>query len=158
MEFWETIFPTWLSGVGGLIAAAVATWTLIREVSTRKGLRQVVEIANKEPAVESTSVESDPAPISNPAPKPPFALRLKTVSPGRVLMRNIARDPITIRGFDTNSEGVKFVHNFALPLTIQNGEGYEFEVRKPVGGPVIVNMWILMRDDKGNGVTVTYVA
>lgn len=136
--FWGSVFPAYLGAIGSIAASAVALVALVRDIRTRKGLKEVAQLA-------SDTVELSPsAPTLAPRNSAPTADQpLELVARGsQTVIRNLTREPIDILDIRVPSGGKTITLRTALPGLVQPGEGLGFVVHDLLGGPAIAALLV----------------
>lgn len=136
--FWASVFPAYLGAIGSIAASAVAVVAFIREIRTRKGLKEIAQSS-------SATVE---LPQSTPTLLPGFAdprvaqpLELVAQRRGTVV-RNLTPEPIEIIGIRVPSGGKEVTFTSALPSVVRPGEGLGFIVRDLMEGPALAALLV----------------
>lgn len=143
--FWASVFPTYLGAIGSIAASAVAVVALVRDIRTRKGLKEVAQ---------SASVT-----IDVPSSEPSIAPRLDHADAGgplvlvahgsQTVIRNLTEQPIEIVDIRVPSGGKATTLRTELPGVVQPGEGFGLIVHDLLGGPAIAAMLVEWRSIDG---------
>lgn len=157
-DFWGVVLPAYLGALGAIISGGVATFALIRDIGTRKGLATIAQDANDRAVARPIDVPAAPAvaaPVAGRDAPPPLPGRphkvpfeIRTLTRGLYVLRNVTDHPVRLLGISTAGR-TQATFSFDLPLEIAPGEGYELHVHHPLGGPAIVTVTFTFEDKLG---------
>jgi len=143
--FWASVFPSYLGAVGSIAASAVAVVALVRDIRTRKGLKEVAQAASETVELPSALPSIVPTAIE-PTVDPPLELVARGA---QTAIRNLTDVPIEIVDIRVPSGGKSITLRTEVPGIIQPGEGFGVIVHDLLGGPAIAAMLIEWRGADG---------
>lgn len=136
--FWANVFPAYLGAIGSIAASTVAVIALIRDLRTRKGLREVAQTASS-----TVDLPRDAPSIAPRSPEPagdqPLAL---ITGRRRTIIRNLTREPVEIIDVRIPSGGKSITLAHPLPMIVQPGEGIGLTLRDQLTGPALAAMLV----------------
>lgn len=141
---WGTVVPSYAGALGTIAASTIAAIALFRDVSTRKGLREVAQ------ASTTTVTDSAPASIAYPARESAGESQLEMTTLGnQTVLRNMTDLPIVIQNLDVPNGGKVISLRENLPATVAPGEGFGFIVHTVLSGPAIAALMVQWTDGEG---------
>lgn len=156
-DFWSTILPAYLGALGSIAASTVAVAAFVRDLRTRRGLKEVAEAS-------ATTVEILPDGAPREDGRPSIAPgrpddvdgavadepRLELATHGRqTVLRNAGPQPISITHVSVPSGGKRLVLTDAVPARVEPGEGFAFVVEELIGGAAIAGLQVRWADSRG---------
>lgn len=144
-QFWASVFPAYLGAIGSIAASAVAVVAFIREIRTRKGLKEVAQSTS-----ETVAISTSPSAVG-PLRTPPGGTEpLELVAHGRqTVVRNLTQQPVEIIDIRVPSGGKALTLRSAFPGMVEPGEGFGFIVHDLLGGPAIAALLVEWRTPDG---------
>lgn len=143
-DFWGIVFPAYLGAAGAIISGAVAAWALMREIRTRRGLREVASGQNAEQSSRSTESfiaaksATDAFLLSVTGEREqssPVSWVLVDYGLYHKALRNVSSTPARITRIKQLNGEMNLYYRF-LPTTIDPGA--ELRVERTPGGPAVI--------------------
>ena len=157
-DFWSTTLPAYLGALGSIAASTVAVAAFIRDLRTRRGLKEVAESSASSVAIlpsGASHAESMPSIAPGPAAEdvggvPAEEPRLLLTTRGKLtVLRNAGPEPISIAHVSIPSGGKRLVLSDPLPARIEPGEGFSFVVEERMGGAAVAALQVRWTDGRG---------
>jgi hypothetical protein len=157
-DFWSSTLPAYLGALGSIAASTVAVAAFIRDLRTRRGLKEVAESS----ASSVEIVRNDASGEERPPSAAP-GLRGDRADPGRddeprleltthgkqTVLRNAGPQPISIEDVSIPSGGKRLMLAEALPARVEPGEGFGFVVSELMGGAAVAALQVRWADSGG---------
>jgi hypothetical protein len=157
-DFWGSTFPAYLGALGSIAASTVAVAAFVRDLRTRRGLKEVAESsASSVEIVRSDASEQEHLPSVAPGVRGSRAdpgrddePRLELTTHGeRTVLRNGGPQPISIADVSIPSGGKRLMLTEALPARVEPGEGFGFVVSELMGGAAVAALQVRWTDSGG---------
>lgn len=156
-DFWSSILPAYLGAVGSIAASTVAVAAFVRDLRTRRGLREVAESSATSVAVlsgDATREESLPSIARARAGRIDggteggWLLEL-TTSGRRTVLHNAGPGAISLTHVGIPSGGKRLVLPGPLPARVEPGEGFAFTVDELMSGAAVAALEVRWTDSGG---------
>jgi hypothetical protein len=157
-DFWSSTLPAYLGALGSIAASTVAVAAFIRDLRTRRGLREVAESsASSVEILRSDASGEEHLPSVAPGVRGERVdrgrddePRLELTTQGKqTVLRNAGPRPISITDVSIPSGGKRLTLPEALPTQVEPGEGFGFVVSELMGGAAVAALQVRWADSGG---------
>ena len=157
-DFWSSTLPAYLGALGSIAASTVAVAAFIRDLRTRRGLKEVAESsASSVEILRSDASEQERLPSAAPGVRANRVdrgrddePRLELTTRGKqTVLRNAGPIPISSTGISIPSGGKRLMLPEALPARVEPGEGIGVVVSELMGGAAVAALHVRWVDSGG---------